>query len=147
MLLSIVHLPEDWPRWMGWLRPNWLLLVLFFWVLEVPHRVGLVAMWCVGLFVDVLTADPIGLNGAVLATITYIGWQFFERLRMYSVVQQGLIVFVLATAAEVAQVMVLDFGSDHPWAWSLLLSPLMTMLVWPFVFLLLLRLRTGVRVE
>ena len=41
--------------------------MLFFWVLELPHRIGLITAWIVGLFVDVLHADPLGLNGLLLA--------------------------------------------------------------------------------
>ena len=23
LLLAVVHLPETWPQWLGWLRPAW----------------------------------------------------------------------------------------------------------------------------
>ncbi len=147
MLLSVVHLPESWPEWLGWLRPNWVVLVLFFWVIEVPHRVGLIAVWGAGLFVDVLYADPIGLNGLILAGVTYVGWRFFERLRMYSVFQQCGILLLLVTAAELLRLLVVGIGSERQWGWHALLSPLATMVVWPLMFLFLLRLRTGARVE
>ena len=148
MLLGVVHLPESWPNWMGWLRPNWLLLVLFFWVIEVPHRIGLLAIWCTGLLVDVLYAAPMGLNGFILASVAYIGWRFFERLRMYSVLQQCGLLFLLVLVAEIVSLFVLGvLGSERAWRWQLLLSPLVTMALWPFMFLLLLRLRTGARVE
>ena len=39
MVAAIVHLPESWPQWLGWLRPAWVPMVLFYWVLAVPHRV------------------------------------------------------------------------------------------------------------
>ena len=147
MLLGVVHLPETWPGWLGWLRPNWLVLVLFFWAIEVPHRVGLIAMWITGLFVDVLYADPIGLNGLILAAVSFVGWRFFERLRMYAVLQQCGILFLLVMGAELMRVAVLGIGSEPQWGWHILISPLVTMAVWPPAFLLLLRLRTGVRVE
>ena len=147
MLLGVVHLPEAWPGWLGWFRPNWLILVLFFWVIEVPHRLGMLAMWITGLFVDVLYADPIGLNGLILAAVSYVGWRFFERLRMYSVLQQCGILFLLVAAAELLRVVVLGVGSERQWGWNVLVSPLVTMAVWPFAFLLLIRLRTGARVE
>ena len=69
MVLAIFHLPETWPQWLGWLRPAWVPLFVFFWVMALPHRLGLVSAWIVGIFVDVLFGDPIGLNGAVLAGI------------------------------------------------------------------------------
>lgn len=147
MLLGVVHLPETWPGWIGWLRPNWLILVLFFWVIEVPRRVGLIAMWITGLFVDVLYADPIGLNGLILASVSYVGWRFFERLRMYSVLQQCGILFLLVLGAELLSVIVLGLGSERQWSWHVVTSAVVTTLVWPLMFLMLLRLRTGARVE
>ena len=29
LIAAIVHLPETWPAWLGWLRPAWVPLVLF----------------------------------------------------------------------------------------------------------------------
>ena len=101
----------------------------------------------IGLFVDVLYADPIGLNGLILAGVSYVGWRFFERLRMYAVLQQCGILFLLVVAAELLRVFVVGVGSERQWGWNVLVSPLVTMAVWPFMFLLLLRLRTGARVE
>ncbi len=147
LLLSVLHLPESWPSWLGWWRPQWLLLVLFFWVIEVPARMNLLALWCFGLIVDVLYADPLGLNGFILATITYVGWRFFERLRMYSVLQQVGLVFLLILGAQLLRVFVLGLNADRPWSWGVLVTPIVSMLCWPLVFLLLIRIRTGARIE
>jgi len=147
LVLSIVHLPEGWPEWFSWLRPSWLVLVLFFWAIEVPHRIGMITMWIVGLFVDVLLAQPLGLNGFILASVTYVAWQFFERLRMYSVFQQCGVLFILVLAAEVLRELVLGLGSSRVWNWWVFLVATMTSMAWPFVYLLLVRIRTGMRIE
>ena len=111
MLLSVVHLPESWPGWLGWLRPNWMLLVLFFWVMELPHRIGLIAAWFIGFLMDGLLGEPLGLNGLMLATATYITWRSFERLRMYSVLQQCGVVFLLVAAIEFGRQIVVSLDS------------------------------------
>ena len=147
LLLSVVHLPETWPAWLGYLRPNWMLLVVFFWVVEVPHRVGLIAIWVLGLFVDVLQAEPLGLNGFILASVTYIAWRFYERLRMYSVLQQCVVVLLMAIAAEVLRSVVLGLSGRDEWHYLALLRPMVSMVLWPFLFIVLLRVRTGLRVE
>jgi len=147
MILGVLHLPADWPSWLGSLRPNWLLLVLFFWVIDLPHRVGLVGIWVLGLFVDVLYADPIGLNGFILACVTYVGWRGFERLRMYSVLQQAGVLFLIVFSAEILRVVVLGISSSRQWDWGLLWTPLFSMLLWPLAFVLLMRIRTGMRIE
>jgi rod shape-determining protein MreD len=147
MVLAIVHLPETWPQWLGWLRPEWVSLVVFFWVMELPHRLGLISAWVVGLAVDVLYADPLGLNGALLAAITYFAWRFYERLRMYSVFQQCGVVFVLIFGSEAVRMLVRDLAWDRGWTWAVVLPALASMVLWPFVYLLLQRFRTQFRVE
>ncbi len=147
MLLMVVHFPETWPNWLGWLRPNWLLLILFFWVIELPHRIGLIAIWLLGFLVDGLLAAPLGTNGIILAGVTYVAWRFFERLRMYSVLQQCGVIFLLVAAAEAIRVFVIGISSARQWGITLFTVPLMSMLMWPFVYLILIRLRTGMRVE
>jgi len=146
MVLAVAHLPETWPQWLGWLRPAWVAVVVFYWVMELPHRLGLIAAWILGALVDVLQAEPLGLNGLILAAITYVGWRFYERLRMYSVAQQCGVVFLLVLGAELLRAMVLEVVSDRGWSWGLLLPPLSSMLIWPVVALLLTRLRLQFRV-
>ena len=146
MLLAVVHLPETWPEWLGWMRPVWVALVLFYWVMELPHRIGLIAAWIVGLFVDVLQADPLGLNGALLAAITYFGWRFYERLRMYALLQQGGVIFLLLIGTEAVRMLALAVIDGRGLSWGALGPPTMSLVAWPFVVLVLEALRRRVRV-
>ncbi|MGE0625236.1 MAG: rod shape-determining protein MreD [Pseudomonadales bacterium] len=147
LLLAIVHLPETMPQWLGWLRPAWVAMVVFYWVMQLPHRLGLVTVWLLGVLLDVLYADPLGLNGVVLASVTYIAWRFYERLRMYSVVQQGGVVFLLVLGGELVRLLVQDFAWDRGLTWGVMFPALTSFLAWPFVYLLLSRLKVAVRVE
>ncbi len=147
MVLAIFHVPESWPQWLGWLRPAWLAMVVFYWVMELPHRLGLISAWVIGLLLDVLYADPLGLNGFLLAAITYVVWRFYERLRMYSIVQQCVVVFLLVLITESLRIVVQDVAWSRGWSWGVILPALMSMLTWPFVYLVLQRARLQVRVE
>ena len=146
MVLAVAHVPETWPQWIGWLRPAWVAMVVFYWVMELPHRIGLIAAWVLGALVDVLQAEPLGLNGLILAAITYVAWRFYERLRMYSVVQQCGVVFLLVLAAEATRVMVLSVADDGGWSWGVFGPPLVSLMLWPFLVLILARLRLQFRV-
>ena len=147
LLLAIVHLPESWPQWLGWLRPAWVAMVIFFWVMELPHRMGLVSAWLIGLVLDVLYADPLGLNGVILASITYLGWRFYERFRMYSVLQQGGLVFLMVFAGELLRIFVQDMVFERGLSLAVVFPALTSLLLWPFLYLLLSRLKQQVRVE
>ncbi len=146
MVLAVVHVPESWPQWLGWLRPAWVALVIFYWVMELPHRIGLISAWFIGVLVDVLQAEPLGLNGILLAAITYVAWRFYERLRMYSLAQQCGVVFLLVLGAELLRAVVLDLVEGRAMSWVLIAPPLISMLLWPLVAVLLSALRQRFRV-
>jgi rod shape-determining protein MreD len=133
MVLAIVHLPETWPQWLGWLRPAWVALVIFYWVMELPHRIGLISAWVVGCLVDVLVGDPLGLNGVLLAGITFVAWRFYERLRMYSVFQQAGVVFLLVLGTELVRAVVMELVQGRPFSWALAVPALASLVVWPFL--------------
>jgi rod shape-determining protein MreD len=147
MVLAVVHLPETWPHWLGWLRPAWVALVIFYWVMELPHRIGLIAAWVIGALVDVLLGEPLGLNGVLLATITYVAWRFYERLRMYSIIQQGGVAFLLVLGTELLRSIVLDIAGERDFSWGLLGPAALSLVVWPFLAMLLQMLRLRFRVQ
>ncbi len=146
MVLAVGHLPQSWPAWLVWLRPAWVVMVIFYWVMALPHRIGLIAAWVIGALVDVLEAEPLGLNALVLAVITYVGWRFYERLRMYAVIQQCGVVFLLVLGAETTRTLVLHSVDGLPWSWGVIGPAAVSLLLWPFVAAALSRLRVQFRV-
>ncbi len=130
MLLSVMHLPAAMPDWLIWLRPNWLVLVLFYWVMALPHRLGLIAAWMIGLFADVLHGELLGVNALALACITYITWSFYERLRMYTGAQQALVLLLLTALAELFRLLIQMLTLGAPFTLGFLLTALITMLCW-----------------
>lgn len=147
LILAVLHLPEWWPQWLGWLRPNWVAMTVFFWVLAVPHRFGLVAAWLLGLFVDVLTAEPLGLNGALLAVLTYITWSLYERLRMFSALQQSIILFFLVLLAEFVRMLALLALVERDAQFGFVLVALSSALLWSVVQALLNGVQSAARVR
>lgn len=147
MLLAVVHLPEGSPHWIGWMRPNWPVLVVFYWVMALPHRFGMITAWITGLLVDALYADPLGVNGFCLAALTYVTWSFYERFRMYSVAQQAVVVFLLVLGTEGIRMAAQWLGRDGALTWWIVVPALTSTLAWPFVAFVLGRVRLGLAVE
>ena len=129
--LSVARLPAELPGWVAWLRPDWVVLLLFFWLIERPHRIGLPASWLFGLLLDVLHADPLGVNGLCLATMTWVGWSWYGRLRMNWVLQQALALFVIALAIGLARDVAGRVAMDTPLSWTVIVSAAVTALLWP----------------
>ena len=96
MLITVGHLPRVLPEWLALLRPEWMVLVCFFWAVELPERIGLVGVWLCGTLVDVLVGDAVGSNGACLAAVSLAGWKLQARMRLYSPFQEIALVFVVS---------------------------------------------------
>lgn len=93
MLLSVMRLPGT-PDWLGWLCPNWGVVVFFYWTVTAPGRTGVVSAWLAGFFFDVLLSEPLGLHGVGFATVTYLAMRFQPRLAMYTLAQQAALLAV-----------------------------------------------------
>ena len=131
--LSAMQLPFPVPHWFVLLRPEWVLLTVFYWAVERPDRVPMVFVWLLGLVLDVLHGSPLGVNGLGLATIVCIAWSFRERLRMYSRLQQAIVVFFLALTLQCLEHVVAAWVQDASISITLVVPAVVTMLVWPFV--------------
>ena len=132
-VLSIARLPAGWYEWISLWQPQWLLLVLIYWALGVGSRLGLWA-WFAGCIVDVLLGEPLGLNGLIFATITYLLLRFRERFAMYGAIQQILIVFTVSVSAQLLRSFSLNFLANQDWNWLPLTTAVSTALLWPYAF-------------
>ena len=90
-LLAIVPMPE----WAMYYRPEWVALVLVFWVINNPDRVGIGVAWLVGIVVDALTGSLFGLHALGLALVAYLALRLRLRLRLFSVSRQASMVLVI----------------------------------------------------
>ena len=136
MILAVARV-EAGPEWLAWFRPDWAVVVMFFWGTAAPSRVGPLSAWIAGLFFDVLVAGPLGLTGICLAFATYIAKRFEERLSWYSWVQQMAVVFVIAALVQLVKRTVLLL-MDTEWSmWAVVGPTVTTALVYPLVAFLL----------
>ena len=60
LLLTAVQLPPGFPEVLGWLRPDWVALVILYWVMAVPQQVGMTTAWIAGVLVDSITVALAG---------------------------------------------------------------------------------------
>ena len=130
MLFTAGYLPRVMPDWVGWLRPEWMLLVCFFWAVEIPERLGLVSVWLCGTLVDVLIGDSIGTNGACLALVSLIGWKLHARVRLYSPAQAFLLIFFLSLGVLCIKALIDNLVNDVSIAPTLIVQAISTGFLW-----------------
>ncbi|MBF6025152.1 rod shape-determining protein MreD [Lysobacter niastensis] len=117
------------------LRPYWLALVLAYWLIEDPDRVGLGVAFIAGLAADLTFGTLFGEQALRLVVMAFILQRFRARLRFFPMSQQALAIGgLLLNDRIVAAVIHFVLGAPSPqhefWA-----APLIGMLLWPLVFL------------
>lgn len=132
-LLAIVPMPE----WAIYYRPEWVALVVVYWVINNPERVGIGVAWMVGIMVDALTGSLFGLHALGLALVAWLALRLRLRLRLFSVSRQASVVLVIV-GLQLLLSQWLQFLFDLPRGTNMMfLAPAVTSaLFWPLVWLL-----------
>ncbi len=135
--LSVIPLP-DWARWA---RPEWVALATIYWVIALPHRIGIGSAFFAGLILDVVEGAPLGENAFALAIVAYLALILYQRMRMYAFWQQSGIVFVLVGLNQLLCHWVQTLTTKVVPTMLFLLPALVSALLWPTVLLLLRKIR------
>lgn len=136
----------SYPEWMKYAKPDWVLLVVFYWCLALPERIGVGCGWIAGLFMDFLYYSLLGQHAVGKAFIALVAVTAHRRLRLYDLWQQCIIVFLVAAVDLGFTVWVYHLTTGIEIRLIYWQSALSTCLIWPVVYTLLrlLRHRTGI---
>ncbi|MEX1197702.1 MAG: rod shape-determining protein MreD [Pseudohongiellaceae bacterium] len=143
-LLAIVPFPD----WALHYRPQWVAIVLIYWAMALPYRIGIGVAWMAGLFLDVLEGSLLGLNAMSLAIVVYITLSLHQRLRMFSFLQQSALVLALVGLHMLLVYWVrVAFDQSESRSLLFLLGALSSAFIWPWIFVFLRRLRRAFNVH
>ncbi|NJM43027.1 MAG: rod shape-determining protein MreD [Brachymonas sp.] len=131
VLLSHLFGRAAWP-------PDVLALVLVFWTIHQPLRIGVGVAFMFGLAMDVHQGALLGQHALAYTALSFFAITISRRLLWYSISSQALQIFPLLAAAHAVQFVVrLIAGHGFP-GWSFLLAPFFEAVLWPVVTLILL---------
>lgn len=135
------------PAWVEPLRPDWPALVLIYWALALPQRVGPGVGWLVGLWIDLARATTLGTHALASAVLAYVVVRFHLRIRSFPWWQQALVVFVFLflyrALVSWIRSFLGDFQPDHTYWYA----PLTGTLIWPWLFIVLRDVRRSARLS
>ncbi|MCH8078879.1 MAG: rod shape-determining protein MreD [Proteobacteria bacterium] len=128
--LPLPHWADDW-------RPAWVAMVLIYWCMALPERIGIGIAWCLGLLLDVQQGALLGQNALGLALIAYFVIQIHKRFRIFPLVQQSclvgfIIIFYLLISSWVTGIMGIP-----PETWTYWMPAISSMVLWPWLFVIL----------
>lgn len=122
------------PIFLNAFRPDWMVLVIFYWVLAVPHRVSVIHTFILGILLDLLLGSILGTHALLFPLLAYFVSVNFQRIRYFTLVQTtllvGLFVFLTKLSLYFLAASLQDTVLHKDYFWSVFTS----MLVWPWFF-------------
>lgn len=136
LMLNMLQNMGLWGRAAG--IPDVLALVLVFWSIHQPQRVGISAAFVFGLLMDVHQGAMLGQHALAYSVLSFLAIAIHRRLLWFTVPSQAAQVLPLFLVAHLISLVVrLLAGGSFPGFW-ILLAPVLEALLWPVVSVLLL---------
>lgn len=118
--------------------PDLLLLVILFWCLNEPRRVGMFTAFVLGLLMDVHDAGLLGGHALAYTLAAYGAVTLTRRLQRFNAVVQALHMLPVVVVAEAASHFIHAWLAGEWAGWQWVWSALLTVALWPLVDILLL---------
>jgi len=129
------------PQWLMWVRPEWVALILIYWAIALPHRVGILTALVLGILLDTLEGAVLGQNAFSLVVVAVLCQTLYQRLRVFSVLQQAGTVFVVIGINQLVCQWVQNLEGVGSPSLLFLLPAVSSALLWPVVLHVLRSLR------
>ena len=118
--------------------PDFLALVLVFWNVHQPLRVGIGLAFMFGLAMDVHQTALLGQHALSYTALSFFAAMIQRRLLWFKVPSQAVQVLPLFVAAHGVELIIRMLGGGIFPGWILLMAPLLETLLWPVASVLLL---------
>ena len=141
VLLSLLPLPDVLMPF----KPYWVAMVVIYWALETHDMIGMGLAFLTGLLVDILSGSLMGMHALSLVIMVFLVKRFRSRLRFFPPWQQAVSVLGLLVNDRIILIWITALLGESMPTWQYWLPPLVGMAIWPWLFLLLDRIRAGVR--
>ena len=130
-VLSALPLPDTIIDW----RPCWLAMLLIYWCMALPERVGISSAWLLGLFFDAQQSFILGQHALGFIFLAYIIIRNHKRLRVYPLLQQALVVCLYLLIYQAIMLLVMLLSGTITYTSFYWLPAFTSMLIWPWLFI------------
>jgi rod shape-determining protein MreD len=118
--------------------PDFLALVLVFWNVHQPLRVGIGVAFMFGLAMDVHQTSLLGQHALSYTALSFLAAMINRRLLWFTVPSQAVQVLPLFVLAHAVELIIRMIGGGIFPGWILLVAPAAEAVLWPLVSILLL---------
>lgn len=125
-----------WGHWVG--VPDFVALVLVFWSIHQPRRVGIGIAFMMGLLMDVHDATLLGENALSYTLLSYFSIMIHRRVLWFKMGTQAAHVLPLLLFMQAVQLVIRMLVSGKFPGWTYFLESLVAAALWPVVSAILL---------
>lgn len=125
-----------WNSWLG--APDFVALVLVFWGVHQPRKVGIGTAFFLGLLMDVHDSTLLGENALAYTLLSYFAIMLHRRVLWFPTMTQAFHVFPLLLMAQSVQLAVRFLVTGKFPGWFYFIESAIAVLLWPLTTWLLL---------
>ncbi len=133
--LTLMVMPM--PATLDVFRPDWVTLVMLYWVIALPHRVSIGTALILGVLSDVLLGSIVGVHALGMVVVAYLAARNFQRIRNFALIQQAVVIAVLILLKRFiifeANVFLHDAEFTLSYFWPVLTSAVFWLWVFPLL--------------
>lgn len=143
LFLALLCLLLPWSGIALTVRPDFLLLVIIFWIIRAPNLCNIGTAWVVGLVVDLATGGVFGQYALAYTIAAFFAAIYQRRLVLFNSTQQIFYVFLLLITSQVVLLILKTFSGAQWLGWSYFIPSISGVLIW--IIAVALGLNTGGR--
>jgi rod shape-determining protein MreD len=137
LLIAIILTLLPIPGWFESFRPLWVLLVLLYWAIALPHCVGIGIAWVCGLLLDVMQGTLLGEHALIYISLVYIAIKMHRQIRLFSLLGQAGAIYLLLFLNQLLAFWLeglQGISVSMKWFWG---APLISAMLWPWIYMVL----------
>lgn len=145
IILAFICLLLPWSGFALTIRPDFMLLVIIFWLIRAPNLCNVGTAWFVGLFADLATGGIFGQYALAYTVTAFFAISYQRRLVLYNGTQQLVYVFLLLFTSQIILLILKTFSGAEFMGWAYFAPSFVGVFLW-FIAVTL-GLNTGGRVR
>ncbi len=130
LLVAFICLLFPWSGITLQLRPDFMLLVIIFWLLRAPNQCNVGTAWFVGLCVDLATGGTFGQYALAYTVTAFVAVVYQRRLVLFNSTQQLVYVFSLLILSQLVLLILKAFAGTESLGWTYFIPSITGVLLW-----------------
>ncbi|MDP8080291.1 rod shape-determining protein MreD [Phocoenobacter skyensis] len=137
--LEIMPWPKDMQGW----RPAWVVILIVYWSLALPHKINIGSAFVIGIVWDVILGSVLGIHALVLSIAIYIVVKHHLILRNMSLWFQAILIMGYVALIRIMIFFIELILHNAHFHSQELLGAVISGLLWPWIYLLMQQIRRG----